>query len=75
MTFLRYMADTVAGYDAVVPKINGFLEPLPAVYSKTCLKALKILIDAGHLGLSSIFKLVNVRFMWKMNWIVLIRCI
>lgn len=59
---LRYMANAIEGYDAVVPKVNGLLEPLHAVYSRTCLHALKTLLGAGRLGLSEIFKLVNVRF-------------
>lgn len=34
---LRWMADNGDGYDAFVPLVGSFLEPLFAIYSKACI--------------------------------------
>ncbi|SPD73227.1 Molybdenum cofactor guanylyltransferase [uncultured Desulfobacterium sp.] len=41
---IRYMTNKRAGFDVVVPRINGMIETLHAVYAKGCIPAVKRLI-------------------------------
>lgn len=62
---LNYMVDLAPDFDAVVPEVNGMLEPLHAVYSKDCLSPIKGLLNQNKLGISQVFNLVKVRFVGK----------
>ena len=59
---LRYLIDIAPNFDAVVPKVNGLLEPLHAVYSKECLAPIRELLNQDRLGISQIFNLVKTRY-------------
>jgi len=59
---LRYMVGLSNGYDLVVPRMGKLVEPLHAVYSKGCLQAIEHLLKQGDLSVSSLFKLVRVRY-------------
>lgn len=59
---LKYMLSISDGYEAVVPRLDGVLQTLHAVYSKSCLNALKTSIDSGRLSLWRVLKCVNTRF-------------
>jgi molybdopterin-guanine dinucleotide biosynthesis protein A len=48
--------------DAIVPRIDGYPEPLHAVYSKACLPAIQRRIEAGQLKIAGFFADVDVRF-------------
>lgn len=48
--------------DAVIPTINGFQEPLCALYRKNCLLAFKESIIQGQYKIQNILKKVNVSF-------------
>ena len=48
--------------DAVVPRIDGFPEPLHAVYSKACLGPIEKRIKAGELKIRGFFSDVRVTF-------------
>ncbi len=43
----EYLLERCAGYDVVVTQINGYLEPLCAVYSKECLEPIESCLKAG----------------------------
>lgn len=45
---LRYLCSLREGYDAVVPSTPHGMEPLFALYSKSCLPAIKALLDRGE---------------------------
>jgi len=45
---VRFMALLTEGHDAIVPWVNGELEPLHALYSKQCLPAIVSHLAAGH---------------------------
>jgi len=49
-------------YDVVIPKIDKFLEPIHAIYSKQCLKPIKRLLDTNNLKIIDFFSDVNVKF-------------
>jgi molybdopterin-guanine dinucleotide biosynthesis protein A len=59
---LCYLVELAPNFDVVVPKIDGMLEPLHAVYSRDCLAPIKELIDKDKLGVSKLFNLVKTRY-------------
>lgn len=59
---LRYMLELSAGFDLVVPRVAGLVEPLHAVYSKDCLAPIERLLEQGDLRVSQLFELVRVRY-------------
>jgi molybdopterin-guanine dinucleotide biosynthesis protein A len=59
---LRYMLELSAGFDLVVPRVGGLVEPLHAVYAKSCLAPIEGLLEQGDLRLSQLFDLVKVRY-------------
>jgi len=59
---LRYMIKFSAGFDLVVPRVGKLVEPLHAVYSKSCLAPIERLLSQGNLRVSALFDLVKVRY-------------
>ena len=59
---LRYIISAAEGFDAAMPRIKNFIEPLHAVYSKNCLEPLRAQIESGNLQIFPLVKKVNVRF-------------
>jgi molybdopterin-guanine dinucleotide biosynthesis protein A len=49
------------GYDAVVPRWQGFLQPLCGVYARTCLDVVGRRIEGGELSLQNLFQLLTTR--------------
>ncbi len=60
---LKHMVESCKGFDVVVPRFDGYFEPLHAVYSKSCLPAIESMLDKGVLKILSFFPLVKVRCM------------
>ncbi len=59
---LRYMIQLSAGFDLVVPRVGKLVEPLHAVYSKSCLAPIERLLSQGNLRVRALFDLVKVRY-------------
>ena len=59
---LRYLIGAAGSYDAVVPRLNGFIEPLHAVYAKSCELYIKAEIETGRRDIRSFFSRVKVRY-------------
>jgi molybdopterin-guanine dinucleotide biosynthesis protein A len=59
---LRYMFQEAARWDAVVPRWRGRLEPLHAVYARSCLEHIEYMLDSGDLCPLDLFSLVDVRY-------------
>lgn len=51
---IKYM-QTIKGYEAVVPSIEEKVEPLHAIYSKTCLPIIEQQIKAGRYKIQEMF--------------------
>ena len=62
---LCYLIDVAHHFDVVVPRIDGLLEPLHAVYSRDCLTPIKELIDKDKLEVLHLFNLVKTRYVGK----------
>jgi len=59
---LRYMMELSAGFDLVVPRLGELVEPLHAVYSKSCLAPIEKLLKRGIMEIRALFDLVKVRY-------------
>ena len=59
---LRYMVGLSAGFDLVVPRLGDLVEPLHAVYSKSCLVPMERMLKRDNLEVRGLFELVSVRY-------------
>jgi len=60
---LRYMGDKVDSNDIIIPRYaKSYVEPLCAIYSKTCLEIMKRNIEAGILSIRRIFPYLKVKY-------------
>jgi molybdopterin-guanine dinucleotide biosynthesis protein A len=59
---LRYMTELIAGFDLVVPRLGGLVEPLHAVYARSCLAHMERLLKRGVMEVRALFDLVRVRY-------------
>jgi molybdopterin-guanine dinucleotide biosynthesis protein A len=63
---LRYMVELSPSFDAVVPRLGeGKVEPLHAVYSRSCLGSMKILLEHNQLEVTRLLNKVRVRYVEK----------
>ncbi len=58
---IRYMSEIPGNYDAAVPVIDGYYEPLHAVYLKSCIASIERNIREGRRQIISFFKDVTIR--------------
>jgi molybdopterin-guanine dinucleotide biosynthesis protein A len=61
-SLLRYMVQLADGFDLVLPRLGNMIEPLHAVYSKSCLAAIESLLKQDNLKISNLLTLVRVRY-------------
>ena len=59
---LEYMTQICSTFDVVVPRIKDKLEPLCAVYSKSCLVPIQELLEQNELMISKLFSMVKVKY-------------
>ncbi len=60
---LRYMIELSRDFDAVVPRLGeGRVEPLHAIYSKSCLDSIKTQLEHNQLQITHLLGIVNVRY-------------
>jgi len=60
--FLEYMTRISSTFDAVIPRIRNEVEPLCAVYSKSCLAHIQELLEQSELRIDRLFGMVKVRY-------------
>jgi len=60
---IRYIVSVRGGFDAVVPKIDWKIEPLHALYRKSCLPVIRGLIASGVYQTIKAFDMLNVRYL------------
>ena len=59
---LRYLVQLSPGFDVVIPRVEGKLEPLHAIYSKNCLAPIQQRIEQGDLKVGGFLEQVRVRY-------------
>ncbi len=59
---LEYMAQISSTFDVVVPRIEDKVEPLFAVYSRSCLPAIRDLLERDELRINRLFNMVKVEY-------------
>lgn len=59
MKLVDYMLRVLDDYDSVVPSIDGYLQPLAAVYSQKCLPILTECLETNRVKLVRIFEDLN----------------
>lgn len=62
LSLLRFMVLLSADYDVVIPRLDGLLEPLHAVYSQACLGPIEDLLRAQNLRIIDFLSRVRVRY-------------
>ena len=60
---LDYMIQLSANFDLVVPRLGDMVEPLHAVYTKSCLAPMERLLRQSSLGVRELFTLVRIRYL------------
>jgi len=60
---LHHMIQVSAGFDLVVPRIGGLVEPLHAIYAKSCLEPMAHLLRRNELSVHRLFPMVSTRYM------------
>jgi molybdopterin-guanine dinucleotide biosynthesis protein A len=60
---LLHMLSLRPGHDAVVPRVGWKIEPLHALYKKSCLKHIRDIIASGSYQVISSFSRVRVRYL------------
>jgi len=59
---LHYMIRLSARFDLVVPRVGKLVEPLHAVYTRSCLPHIESMIKQNKLSIYQLFHLVRVRY-------------
>ena len=59
---LRYMIQLSTNFDIVVPRVGNLVEPLHAVYTKSCLAPIEQMIKEDKLRIHPLFNSVSVRY-------------
>jgi molybdopterin-guanine dinucleotide biosynthesis protein A len=67
---LTRMVEMAEGYDAVVPRLAGeMVEPLHAVYARSCLPEMRARLERGELSITQLLKQLHVRYMEKEEYL------
>ncbi len=62
LRLLRFMILLAADYDVVIPRLDGLLEPLHTIYSRSCLVPIANLLQAGNRRIVDFLDQVRVRY-------------
>jgi molybdopterin-guanine dinucleotide biosynthesis protein A len=68
---IREMHEALGHFDAVVPRVAGYLQPAHAIYGKSCLPAIQMRIEKDEIpGVRSFLSDIRVRYVEE-NWIAI----
>jgi molybdopterin-guanine dinucleotide biosynthesis protein A len=66
LDLISYMVGLSEGYDVVIPKTdNDILEPLHALYSRSCISSMQFLIEQNRLSILELFPMVRVKYIQR----------
>ncbi|MBM7623090.1 molybdenum cofactor guanylyltransferase [Sporohalobacter salinus] len=58
LDLIRYMLEQSVG-DILIPKVDGYLEPLHAIYSKNCIPKIEEVVKKGKFKITDLWKETN----------------
>ncbi len=61
-SLLRYMMQLSANFDLVVPRVDNLVEPLHAIYTKSCLAPIEHMVKQRKLSVYKLLRSVKVRY-------------
>ncbi len=56
---LRYMKSLTEGFDVVIPRLEGTLEPLHAIYSKVCIEPIRAFLAQHNFKIIEFFEIIE----------------
>ncbi|MFC1918046.1 molybdenum cofactor guanylyltransferase [Chloroflexota bacterium] len=59
---LRHMVQVAPGYDLAIPRVDGFVEPLHAVFAKSCLPPIEKMLERRIFSVNQLLKEVKARY-------------
>jgi molybdopterin-guanine dinucleotide biosynthesis protein A len=62
---LNYMVNLPLNYDALVPKIEGLLEPLHAIYSRECIEPIEKMLKSHRFSMLDLFGIVAIQYLFQ----------
>lgn len=62
LALLRHLMELAPSFDVVIPRVNGQLQPLHAVYSQNCLGPIEAMLGEDRLKIAGLFPAVRVRY-------------
>ena len=68
-SLVEFLIRSTNDEDAIVPRTRDGLQPLHAIYSKSCLDAMKRVIDRGKYKIIDFYDLVKVRIVEESNFL------
>lgn len=68
-SLIRFLINQIDGYDAIVPRTEDGLQPLHAIYSKSCLPPIKRLIDTGGYKIIDFYPLIKIKIIGESEFI------
>jgi len=70
-SLVRYLVQGIEDYDVLVPKTKDGLQPLHAIYSKNCLKAISKVIEDGKYKVLDFYPMVRVKIVDERDFLSL----
>jgi molybdopterin-guanine dinucleotide biosynthesis protein A len=61
---LRHMLGLADSFDLVVPRVGDLIEPLHAVYTRSCLSPIENMLSQNELRVRALFPLVKTRYVY-----------
>jgi len=62
LDLISYMEKHAKGYDAVVPRIGKYFQPLHAYYSRTCIELIEHQVNKGQYKVTDFYNQLNIKY-------------
>lgn len=62
LDLISYMEKYADEYDAVVPRVGDYFQPLHAYYSRTCIEVIERQVDKGLYKVTDFYNLLNIKY-------------
>jgi len=70
-SLVKYLVQKIEGYDVIVPRTEDGLQPLHAIYSKDCLKAMSKLLGERKYKIVDFYPMVRVKIVEEADFLSL----